>query len=113
MAAEGQTDRMVSDMEVCMERRCVTELFHVEKMAPVDLQLMIAERLWRPNSGCEYNAGWLMCFSSDNCGSCVTSTGADCHELGMQALVHHWQKCIARGGAYGAKQCFVAENSLY
>ena len=32
----------------------------------------------------------------------------------MQALVHHWQKCIADGGEYAEKQCFfVAENLLY
>ena len=31
MAAEGQSDKMVSDMEVCMKQRCGTELFHAEK----------------------------------------------------------------------------------
>ena len=34
MAAEGQSDRMASDMEV---RRCVTEFFHEEKIAPIDI----------------------------------------------------------------------------
>jgi len=29
-----------------------------------------------------------------------TSTGADLHECSTQALVHHWQKCIATGGDY-------------
>ena len=37
MAAEGETDKMVSDMEVCMKQSCVTEFLHVEKMAPIDL----------------------------------------------------------------------------
>ena len=37
MAAEGQSDRMVSNMEVCMEQRCFTEFLHVEKMAPTDI----------------------------------------------------------------------------
>jgi len=36
MAAEEQSDRMVSDMEVQMEQRCVIELLHAEKMAPDD-----------------------------------------------------------------------------
>ena len=30
----------------------------------------------------------------------ATSVGADFYECGMQALVHHWRKCIANGGAY-------------
>ena len=37
MAAEGQSDRMVSDMEVWMEQRCDTEFFHVEKLAPINI----------------------------------------------------------------------------
>ena len=32
MAAEGQSDTMVSDMEVQMKQRCVTELLHAEKI---------------------------------------------------------------------------------
>ena len=30
-----------------------------------------------------------------------------------KALSHLWQKCIASGGDYVEKQCFVAENLLY
>ena len=37
MAAEEQSDRMVSDIKVCMKQRCVTEFLHVEKMAPIDI----------------------------------------------------------------------------
>ena len=44
---------MASSMEVHMEQRCVLEFLHVEKMAPTDIQLMLEECLWRPNSGCE------------------------------------------------------------
>jgi len=33
----------------------------------------------------------------------ATSTGADFYEHGIQALVHHWQKCIASGGYYVKK----------
>jgi len=32
-----QSDSMASDMEVRMKQRCVTEFFHVEKMAPIDI----------------------------------------------------------------------------
>ena len=37
MAAEGQSDRMVTDVEVQMKQRCVSEFPHVEKMAPIDI----------------------------------------------------------------------------
>ena len=37
MAAEGQSDKMVSDMEVHMKQRCVTEFLHAEKMAPTHI----------------------------------------------------------------------------
>jgi len=30
------------------------------------------------------------------------------YKHGIQALVHHWQKCIVNGGDYVEKQCFVA-----
>jgi len=36
--AEGQSDKMVSDMEMCMKQRCVNEFLLVEKMAPTDIQ---------------------------------------------------------------------------
>jgi hypothetical protein len=39
--------------------------------------------------------------------------GADFYECGMQALVQCWQKCIANGGDYVEKWCFVAKNLLY
>jgi hypothetical protein len=37
MAAEGQFDKMVSDIEVHMKQRCVTELLHAHKIAPNDI----------------------------------------------------------------------------
>ena len=36
-AVEGQSDRMVSDMEVWMKQRCGIEFIHVEKMVPTDI----------------------------------------------------------------------------
>jgi len=43
----------------------------------------------------------------------ANSAGADFYECGMQALVHCWRKCIAIGGDYVEKWCFVAKNLLY
>ena len=37
LAAEGQSDRMASDMEVWMKQRCGIEFIHVEKMVPTDI----------------------------------------------------------------------------
>ena len=37
MAAEEQSDRIMSGMEACMIQRCVTEFLHVEKIAPTDI----------------------------------------------------------------------------
>jgi hypothetical protein len=43
----------------------------------------------------------------------IIALGADFSERSMQALVHHWQKCIANGEDYVERQCFVADNLLY
>ena len=37
MAAEGQSDKMTSDMEVLMKQRCVIEFLHAEKIEPSDI----------------------------------------------------------------------------
>ena len=37
MAAEGQSDKMASDIEVSVKQRCVTEFLHAAIMAPTDI----------------------------------------------------------------------------
>jgi len=37
MAAEGQSEKVMSDMEVHMEQRYATEFLHVEKIAPTGI----------------------------------------------------------------------------
>jgi len=37
MAAEGQSDKMTSDMELCVKQRCATDFLHAEKIAPLDI----------------------------------------------------------------------------
>jgi len=37
MAAEGQSDKMVSDMKVLMKQRGGSEFLHVEMMTPTDI----------------------------------------------------------------------------
>ena len=41
MTAVGHSDTMVSDMEVCMNQRCVTEFLHAEKIAPTDIHQLL------------------------------------------------------------------------
>jgi len=41
MAAEGQSDRMVHDTEVCMKQWCVTEFLHAERIAPIDIHCFL------------------------------------------------------------------------
>jgi len=38
MAAEGQSDRMVSDTEEHLKQRCVIEFLHMENSVPTDIQ---------------------------------------------------------------------------
>jgi len=55
MAAEGQSDRMVSDMGVQMKQRCITEFFHVEKkIAPIDIHQHL-QNISRDQIGCEHS----------------------------------------------------------
>jgi len=37
MTAVRQSDKMASDMEVCMKQRCVIEFLHAKKIAPNDI----------------------------------------------------------------------------
>ena len=37
MAAEGQSDKMVSDTEVRMKQGCVLEFLHAEEMEAIDI----------------------------------------------------------------------------
>ena len=53
MAAEGKSDRMASDMEVCMKQRGTFLFFHVEKNCAHGHSLMLAEYLWRQSSRSE------------------------------------------------------------
>jgi len=49
MAVEGQSDRIASDMEVCVKQKYVIDFLRAVKTAH------IAEHLRRPKSGCEYS----------------------------------------------------------
>jgi len=58
VAAEGQSDKMASDREMCMKQRYVVGFLQVEKIPAINIfthSSMLAEHFWRPNSGCEHS----------------------------------------------------------
>ena len=97
MAAEGQPDKMVSDVEVRMKQRRVTEFLHVEKMVPTDihwyLQNIYEDQIVDVSSEVVdgvFQSWWQW----------VTSSGSDFYEGRMKALTHHRWKYIVNGGDY-------------
>ena len=63
---------------------------------------VLAECLWRSNSGCQHREAVGGEFQQWWQWQRVTSAGAGCHKRSMQAL-HLWQKCIANGSDYVEK----------
>ncbi len=66
MAAEGQSDKMASDMEVQMKQRGVVELPHVEKMAPIDIHRCLLNIYGDRTVDVSRVRRWVVHFSSSN-----------------------------------------------
>ena len=66
MAAEGQSDRMGSDMEVQTEQRCVIEFLHDEKMAPTGIHQHLPSSYGDPTVDVSTVKWWVVCFSRGN-----------------------------------------------
>jgi len=81
---------MTSDMEVQTKQSCGMEFLHVEKNGPHQHSLTLAERLWKPNSGCEHSEVAGGAFQQWQQQQWLTSTGVDVYKHGVQALVHCW-----------------------
>ena len=101
-AAEGQSDKMVSDMELqrCGIPPCKEKGTHCPS-------LTLAEHLWRSKSGCEHCEAVGGAFQQqrhqhERQAKFWMATQIF-YECGIQALVHHWQKHIADGGDYVEK----------
>jgi len=64
MTAEGQSDKMVSNMEVRMKQRCVIEFLHAEKISPSDIHRHLLH-IYRDQTVDDSTVRWwLACFSS-------------------------------------------------
>ena len=66
MTAEGQSDKMVSEMEVHLKQRCVIEFLHVEKIAPNDIQRRLLNVYGDQTVDVSTERRWVACFSSND-----------------------------------------------
>jgi len=114
MAAEGQSDKMVSDMEVHVKQRCVTVCVPPwGKNGPL---LTFNNAYWTLLETKQWmltHWGGVWCISA-----AVTVPVGHLHECwfyenSMPTLVHCWQKCTANCGDSVEKYCSVADNYLY
>ena len=64
VTAEGQSDKMASDMEVCMKQRCVIEFLQAEKNAPNDIHRHLLNVYGDQTVYVSTVRRWVACFSS-------------------------------------------------
>jgi len=64
MAAEGQSDIMVSDTEVHMKQRSGIEFLHEEKVAPTDIHQHLLSVYRDQTVHVSTVKWWVVCFSS-------------------------------------------------
>ena len=87
MAAEGQSDKMVFDMEVHIKQRCVIEFLHAEKNCSH----------WNSFNTC-WTKQWMWAqWCGGWCISAVVIGGANIYKSHTQALVQHWRKFFPNG----------------
>jgi len=106
MVAEGQSDTMVSDMELSLKQRCVIEFFHEERMASSDIHECLLNFYGDQTVDVSIVRWWVVRFSSSN--SVSSPLAYIFTRCGMDALVHHWQKCTANGGDCAEKIVFCS-----
>ena len=97
MVAEGQSDKMASDMEVCNETEPSTQ----GKKGTHWHSLTLAEHLWKPNTEHQHSEVVHGVFQQGQ--QQIISTSTDFYRCGTQAHVHCWWKCIANGGDHVEK----------
>ena len=83
MAAEGQSHKMASDMEVCMKQRCVIVFFHMEKMAPIDIPQCLLHVCRDQTADVSTVRQWVVCFSSGDSGKYFISS----YEILMRCFI--------------------------
>ena len=59
-----QSDRIVSDMEVQVKKRCVVEFLHVEKVAPTDIHCLLLNVYGDQSVDVNTVRQWVVCYSN-------------------------------------------------
>ena len=59
-----ESEKMASNMEVCMNQSCVTEFLHAEKMAAIDIHSCLLNVYGNQTVDMSTVRQWVMCFSS-------------------------------------------------
>ena len=81
MAAEGQSDKMASDLEVGIKQKCATEFLQEEKMAPSDIRWHLLNIYGDQTVNVSKMKQWMARFNNDaiiaDVKQWVTSTVAD------------------------------------
>ena len=89
MAAEGQSGKMMSDMEVQMKQKCVTELRHVEKMSPIDIfQCLLC--IYRDQTVDVSTVMWWGVYFSSGDSNSGPHPAIKLYKCAVQVLIHHW-----------------------
>jgi len=63
MAAEGHSDKVMSDLKVCMNQRC-TEFLHAEKNVPIDIHRLLLKVYVDQTVDVRTLRQWVVHFSS-------------------------------------------------
>ena len=66
IAAEEQSDKMTSDMEVHMKQKCVIELLHAEKIAHTDIHQCLLNVYGEQIADVTTVIQWVVHFNSGN-----------------------------------------------
>ena len=69
MAAEGQSEKMMSDTEVHMKQRCITEFLPAVKIAPNGIDRCLLNVSGDQTVDLSTVREWVVCFSSGDSGS--------------------------------------------
>ena len=102
MAVEGQS-------YTHWRLRCITEFHYAEEMAPIIYQRLL--NVCRDHAVDTSTVRRWVAFQQ--WWQWATSAGTEFYKYNVQTGLCCWTKCIAKGGDYIEKYCFVAENFLY
>ena len=88
MVAEGQSDTMVSDMELSLKQRCVIEFFHEERMASSDIHECLLNFYGDQTVDVSIVRWWVVHFSKGDSG--LPLLVPIVMSVALQTLVHCW-----------------------